>query len=760
MKRFLVIAAMILLCGLGKAQWVQTSGIAGSDVMNLGVLGSTVFAATMYSGTFYSNDFGNNWTPTAYGVNVAMGVGGFAVAGTVIYGCGDNALHKSSDYGLSWQTIPIPSSSGGSVAISGSDIYIGGSGGLGVFKANLGDSNWVIAGLQGNTIHNLFFGAGAIWAATNDGLYRLQGGAWAPVLAGDGFNSMAFSGTSVFAGGHQGVRVSEDNGSTWSLIQSGEAVDANTLLVAGGKIFAGCWNGIFSSGLSANINWTRIVNGLDFWRVHSLASVGSLIFAGVCGGVYVSGDGGASWSGRNTGLIGTNCFLRTNGGRMIAGGNPNGFWYTTNDGDHWTEISNGLNRYDHILLELHDLAFAGSTYFAGTEDHIYYSSDLGNNWVRDTLGLPSMYVYAVTTAGGWVYATGGGNGISGVSRANLSDMHFYPFTDGMPSTDVQLLKTIADTDIWAGTCDQGIMRRGMSGAKPWQPMNNGITNTCIMALAGDAGCMFAGTYDGFYRSYTHGASWEKIENPWVGAVGGIAVKGDTVFIMSNNGIYYSKNQGSSFSDVKGPYFFGGPSIFIGDHNVFVGTTDVGVWKRAWSDIHTFHLTVDSVVLMPLLGSRDSLYIECDTNWTIQGYIPDFLSVSRLSGKGNGYVVFTATLANTNDYELINAFELHSYDGQVLGFTVRQQGKSYGISEPGCSGVTIWPNPSAGLFNIRCGSPIRSVKVFTEDGVAVNEISFTGSETEVSIATGYHGLLFVRVQTTDVSKVCKLLNHKP
>ena len=742
----MLVALLLAFCGFSKAQWVQTSGVAGSDVMSLGVVGSTVFAATMYSGTFYSNNYGNTWIPTAYGVNVAMGVSSFAVDGNVIYGCGSNMLFKSSDYGQNWDTIQIPSASGGAITISAGTMYIGGGSSLGIFSCALGDTNWVLSGLQGQNINCLATGIGGAWATTDQGVYRLEGGTWTCKLA-KGAHCMAFWGNFIYAGSGNGVWVSETNGVSWVLIQSGEAVDPSSLLVAENTIYAACWNGIYSSPLGGNINWTKNVNGLDFWRVHSLAYAGNQIFAGVCGGVYVSGNGGGSWSRRNTGLIGTNCFLRTNGGRMIARGNPIGFWYTTDKGDHWSDISNGLERYDHIRLEIHDLAFSGTNYYTGTESGLYSSYDQGARWISTSTGLTNSYIYAVTTAGPWIFANGGDNS-SGVSRASLGDMQFYDFSDGMPSADVQLLKTIADTDIWAGTCDQGLLRRGMSGAKPWQAMNNGITNTCVMALAGDANCMFAGTYDGFYRSYTHGESWEKIENPWVGAVGGISVKGDTVIIMSNNGIWYSKTQGSSFSNICSDYFFGGPSIFIGPQDVFVGTSDVGVWRRAWSDIHSFHLTLDSVVLKALTGSRDSLYIECDTNWYIQGYMPDFLSANRLSGKGNGYVVFTALQPNTNDYELVNAFELHSSDGQSVGFSVRQLGKSSGLAEPGRDRIAVWPNPTSGLVNISSQSPVRSVTVYSADGVVVKEQAFSGAATRVSVELPGTGIWFIRIVSLD------------
>lgn len=753
MKRFLVLAGLMAVCGLVRAQWIQTTGPTGGVVKNLTVLGSTVFAATEYSGVFYSNDYGNNWTRTVYGTNNGLPVYSFAVAGTVIYGCGYNELFISPDQGYSWETIQIPQGSGGAIAIYSSDIYIGGEGVKGVFRCSIGDTSWVSEGLQGISINSLSTGAGAIWAGTNDGVWRSQGGVWARVLGGTGFDCMAFSGTTIFAGSHNdGVFASENNGVTWTLVESGARTAPNTLLIAGNEIYAGCWNGIYKSSLSGNINWTQVCNGLDFYRVYSLAYAGNIIFAGVCGGVYVSRDGGGSWSRRNSGLIGTNCLLRSRDGRMIARANPNGFWYTTNKGDDWTEISNGLNRYDHVLLELHDLTFGGSTYYAGTEAGVYHSVDQGSNWICDTAGLTSGYVYALAVAGSTLFA----GTANGVFRADKNVLHFSPFTEGMPSENINVLLTVADTDIWVGTCGNGIFHRGISGAEPWKAINNGIGDLCVNTIAGDPSCMFTGTHDGFYRSYNQGASWEKIENPWFGRVSGIAVKGDTVIVMSDFGIWYSKTRGSSFSDITSLYFFGGPSILIGDQEVFVGTTDVGVWKRAWSDIHTFHLTVDSVVLNPTIGSRDSLYIECDTNWSVQGYMPEFLSANRLTGKGDGYVVFTALQSNTNDYELVNAFELHSATGQVTGFSVHQLGKSYGFPGMTLAGLTVYPNPSQGEINITAQSPLRSIDVYTAQGILVREIQWSGSATHTSLCLPGRGIYFVRVITVGGKAVVKVV----
>jgi len=329
--------------------------------------------------------------------------------------------------------------------------------------------------------------------------------------------------------------------------------------------------------------------------------------------------------------------------------------------------------------------------------------------------------------------------------------------------------TLADTDIWLATGENGIFRRGISGAKPWKSLNTGLGSLQISSLAGDPAMMYAGTYDGLYSTVDRGQNWVKNTDLPPCQVGGISVKGDTVFIMTNCGMFYSKNRGMSFSGASSMDFFGGPSIYLGTHDVYVGTTAEGVWKKPWREIRTLHLACDSVIVGSPAGSADSLFIECDTNWVINDPILPYFSASRMSGKGDGYVVFTALQTNTSNNDNIASLELQSVLGPTAGFSVKQRGKGSGVGELVAGSVSLYPNPSSGTVNVSCSDGlIQSVSVLDVSGQELRRIDFTGSGKElrgidfngVSLARiklDAKGVLFLKVVTTKGVAVVKVVN---
>ena len=59
-----------------------------------------------------------------------------------------------------------------------------------------------------------------------------------------------------------------------------------------------------------------------------------------------------------------------------------------------------------------------------------------------------------------------------------------------------------------------------------------------------------------------------------------------------------------------------------------------------------------------------MLFECDTTWTIYGYMPDFLSADHLSGSGDSYIVFRTLLENPGNNERMNAFTIVSGRGDL------------------------------------------------------------------------------------------------
>jgi hypothetical protein len=168
-----------------------------------------------------------------------------------------------------------------------------------------------------------------LYIGGSGGFYRSMnsGGSW---TAGGAINEVtalcALSDTNLFAGtGGIGMFRSNNNGTSWTAIDSGltgtYGMWINCLSSSGTSLFAGTPIGVFRSSNSGT-SWTKMNTGLTDTNVTALAVSGSTIFAGtstytvdsvyqfnghyygvfVGGGVSRSTDNGATWTAVNTGF--------------------------------------------------------------------------------------------------------------------------------------------------------------------------------------------------------------------------------------------------------------------------------------------------------------------------------------------------------------------------------------------------------------------------------------------------------------------------
>lgn len=232
-------------------------------------------------------------------------------------------------------------------------------------------------------------GAGGIFRSTDNGQ------SWQVVHQFDSNDfaeaGMAISNSGVIYGMHvlEGVVRSEDNGDTWSKVFT----PANTAL---SEVVVGANNQVFittainGKGIYRSANgvddWQNRATGLpadglltlaaapdgtlyaggfsntiyrsgdngDTWTATGLAeySVGTIafgangeVFAGTSQGVFVSTDGGASWTARNSGLANTlvRALAVDEVGKLYAATSGRGVFKTINNGECWWEVNNGLS---------------------------------------------------------------------------------------------------------------------------------------------------------------------------------------------------------------------------------------------------------------------------------------------------------------------------------------------------------------------------------------------------------------------------------
>jgi ligand-binding sensor domain-containing protein len=274
-KRNILLTFLFLsLSNVSTAQWQDTNGPSGGNVVySLAISGTNIFAGT-WNGVFLSTDNGNSWTAMNTGIPPNTYIFSLAVSGTNIFaGTDGSGIFLSTNNGNSWVAMNtgLTNLTVRALAVSGNNIF---------------------AGTQGDGVF-ISSNNGGSWSAVNSGFPTLD------------IRSFAVSGTNIFAGTfYSGVFLTQTNGNNWTGINNGlpSYTYVPSLAINGTNIFAGTYNGLFVSSNNGS-SWTKLNNGMSDTLFTSIATIGSNIFAGTYdGGVFLSTNNANSWTIENTGL--------------------------------------------------------------------------------------------------------------------------------------------------------------------------------------------------------------------------------------------------------------------------------------------------------------------------------------------------------------------------------------------------------------------------------------------------------------------------
>jgi len=397
------------------ASWAaRNAGIENIAINALSIdANGHLFAASAGDGIFYSTDEGLSWDPRNSGLG-SLNISSVKITpnGDIYAGSRDQGIYRSTDQGLSWMPAngDLPDLRIRTIAISANSELYSGTETAGIFKSTDAGNTWEAKSRDIN-VQNL---NAALTVSSNDFLLATWGSGI--LHSPDGHSGWSFKNTGlenlyvtdlatgntgdIFAGTFAGVFRSSDAGESWSPANNGieneriiqiEIAPSGRLYVRADAQSLGT---LFYSDDNGN-NWNQISLGNNDLIIESMtvSSQGHLFLSAfnffLDGLVFISDDGGATWSDTALTSFNTGSFLAIdNSDRLYAVFGGDEFFYTDDAGATWNTISpaglpanSGANRF----------AFdSGNSIYAATQSEgIYYSEDGGSNWAAKNEGLPT-----------------------------------------------------------------------------------------------------------------------------------------------------------------------------------------------------------------------------------------------------------------------------------------------------------------------------------------------------------------------------------
>jgi len=382
--------------------------------------GSTVYAG----GTrlYKTTNNGDSWTAADNGIPEYSGISNIKANGSNIFAAAAFYMYRSTDGGDSWTTLGggLPFMNMVSVEIAGSAVYAG-TIADGVYKSTDNGDTWnpQNTGFKARDMNDFLIDGSTLYANGNSIFKTTNDGDTWITVRGD-LKDSSSQPTLVYVNGStlierdypvDGLERSTDSGATWTGAGNGLASfgtlgsiisSGGNLLAADGRIYASTNNGD---------TWTQADTELTgFPSFGGFAKVGSTIYAyGL--GVAKSTDDGATWVKSDSGMaayFGVAGFAAIGSTLFAGGGYPNAIYKSTNDGAHWTTVTNlpSGGSTSQLLAQGNDL------YACSPNNGIFISKNLGTTWTKISTGLPNTnYHYSLSIHDGWMFAGTSGNSV-------------------------------------------------------------------------------------------------------------------------------------------------------------------------------------------------------------------------------------------------------------------------------------------------------------------------------------------------------------
>ena len=393
------------------------------------------------------------------------------------------------------------------------------------------------------------------------------------------------------------------------------------------KIFIGTNSGVYKS-VNSGALFTPI--GLYDNQIIKITGLNNMLFA--LDGNYLlfrSSDDGATWKDITT----TNMDgLYVYNGILFATESFGGVYKSTNNGDSWVLLNNGLPSDGYQIASFGSFIYGYRSFSANL---IYRSADNGNSWSVLNNDLPAfdgvnsfgsfnnlLFVNLVTAAGSMLYKSSN----SGVNWTKLNNWDPLDYVNSFVQSGTYLAASVNG---------KGIYRTNDKGAS-WSLSNTGLNSISSIVLTKGASKIYASINEYFmrgslYQSSNNAGTWTELKNGLTtGNVVDMVIMNNNVLAATTNGLYKSTNQGTNWSLSNSGLAGLSVSSLARKENtstVYAGTSDSGLYVSSNFGASWKHTTfnTENVTAISINGTyifigvqNNGVYVSSDNGitWTL------------------------------------------------------------------------------------------------------------------------------------------------
>jgi len=436
-----------------------------------------------------------------------------------------------------------------------------------------------------------------------------------------GVLDMAVKDSVIYIGTISGVQRSVNKGQTWSWFNEGlGSQDARSLGIVGNMVcIAAGDSGFLKSEIPGTV-WSKAANNVLYTFASAICVSDSTLYGGTLGSFYISHDSANSWTMKNNGLHRATVFSIAEKPPFMFAATSAGLFRSDDSAASWELLQNCP-----VGMGITNVTVLGNKIFAATYQSIaWVSSDNGDSWELINTGytsstLNSMYAFDtnvfVASAGIW--------------RLNAA----ANFWSNVKQGGYAQCFASKDSLLFCGFWDQGILRSADHGDH-WEAANSGIyINTKnATAMTTNARSIFA-SCGRLYRSDDDGLHW-------VTADGGLYYDSSMVSMTARDSIIYAATAEHVYSSYNaqawGNVSQGLPEgsqlrqLLISGDTMFAATHE-GVWKRPLDEMYFLRVRKNVTSLICRVGGCAYNEVYSNTSWVVEGAIPSWLEIDKMSG---------------------------------------------------------------------------------------------------------------------------------